>query len=204
MTQTLDFLFDFASPNAYLCHRVLPAFAARTGLTVNYQPVLLGGLFKATNNRAPFVAFADVPAKMQYEMLELRRFVARHRIPFAMNPHFPVNTLALMRGALAARDLGCFETYVEGMMHFMWEAPRKLDDPAVIADTLRELGLDAERILARSAEADIKQALLDGTAQAAARGAFGIPTFFLGDEMWFGKERLQDIEDHLNERKTND
>ena len=195
--RTLDFIFDFGSPNAYLCHKVLPDFAARTGLTVNYVPCLLGGIFKATGNKPPFMAFA--PVKMQYELLELKRFVRRHKIPYRMNPHFPVNTLALMRGAMVARDEGFLLPYVDGILRYMWETPRKLDDPAVFAQTLTELGFDAEHILRRSADEDIKQALADSTAAAVERGVFGIPTFFLGDEMWFGKERLRDIEEFLAE-----
>jgi 2-hydroxychromene-2-carboxylate isomerase len=192
-----EFLFDFASPNAYLAHRVIPGIEARTGVRFVYTPVLLGGLFKLTGNQAPMLAFANIPNKLAYDMLELRRFVARHNIPFALNPHFPVNTLALMRGAVAAEMDGVLPAYVEAGFHFMWEAPRKMDDPEVLASALREAGLDADHLLARAKDDDVKARLLSNTEAAAKRGAFGIPTFFVGTEMFFGKDRLRDVEDEI-------
>lgn len=192
------FYFDFASPNAYLAHRVIPGIEARTGARFRYVPVLLGGLFKLSGNQAPMVAFAGVPNKLAYERREMERFVARHGLTaFRMNPHFPVNSLAMMRGAVAAQAEGVFTPYVEAMFRFMWEEPRKLDDPAVLAATLAEAGLPAERLLARSADADVKARLLAETEDAHRRGAFGIPTFRLGDELYFGKDRLRDLEEAL-------
>lgn len=192
------FYFDFASPNAYLAHRVIPGIEARTGARFRYVPVLLGGLFKLSGNQAPMVAFAGVPNKLAYERREMERFVARHGLTaFRMNPHFPVNSLAMMRGAVAAEAEGVFAPYVEAMFRFMWEEPRKLDDPAVLAATLAEAGLPAERLLARSADADVKARLLAETEDAYRRGAFGIPTFRLGDELYFGKDRLRDVEEAL-------
>jgi 2-hydroxychromene-2-carboxylate isomerase len=192
------FWFDFGSPNAYLAHRVLPGIEARTGARFRYVPVLLGGLFKLTGNQAPMLAFAGVPPKLAYERLEMERFIARHGIAFQMNPHFPVNTLALMRGAVAAEAEGVFEAYVEAMFHFMWEEPRKLDDPAVLAATLAEAGLPADRLLARSAEHAVKDRLAANTQEAFARGAFGIPSFLVGGELWFGKDRLREVEEALS------
>ncbi|HMC91553.1 MAG TPA: 2-hydroxychromene-2-carboxylate isomerase [Allosphingosinicella sp.] len=192
------FWFDFGSPNAYLVHRVLPGIEARTGARFRYVPVLLGGLFKLTGNQAPMLAFAGVPAKLAYERLEMERFIARHRIPFQMNPHFPVNTLALMRGAVAAEAEGVFRPYGEAMFHFMWEEPRKLDDPAVLAATVAEAGLPADRLLARSAEQAVKDRLAANTQEAFARGAFGIPSFLVGGELWFGKDRLREVEEALS------
>lgn len=195
------FYFDFGSPNAYLAHRVIPGIEGRTGARFRYVPVLLGGLFKLTGNQAPMVAFAGVPNKLAYERREMMRFIARHGLTaFRMNPHFPVNTLALMRGAVAAEAEGVFEAYVEAMFRFMWEAPRKLDDPAVLAETLGEAGLPADRLLARAQEQPIKDRLAANTQQAFEKGAFGIPSFLVGDELYFGKDRLPDVERELSTR----
>lgn len=192
-----EFLFDFGSPNGYLAHRVIPQIEARTGEKFTYTPILLGGLFKLTNNQSPVMAYANIPNKLAYEMLELRRFVAKHGIAFQMNPFFPVNTLRLMRGAMAAALDGVLPQYVEAGFHHMWEAPKKMDDPAVWAEALTSSGLDAERLAARIGDDDVKAKLMANTEAAAKRGAFGIPTFFVGDEMYFGKDRLGDVEDAI-------
>ena len=194
---TVDFICDFGSPNAYLCHRVLPALAARTGAEFNYIPCLLGGIFKATGNQSPFTAFAGIRNKPQYDNLEMMRFVQKHRLPFRMNPFFPVNTLSLMRGAMAAVLEGQHVAYTEAMFHYMWEEPRQLDNPEVFRQTLSDAGFDAETILRRMADPEVKQALIDNTNAAVERGVFGIPTFFVGSEMWFGKDRLRDLEEYL-------
>ena len=194
-----EFLFDFASPNAYLAHRVLPQVEARTGVKFVYTPVLLGGLFKLTGNQAPMMAFAGIPNKLSYEMLELRRFIARYKLEaFQMNPFFPVNTLLIMRGAVAADMDGVLPQYTEAVFHHMWEAPKKMDDPAVVAEALTSSGLDAGRLLARAQEHEVKKKLMDNTDVAAKRGAFGIPSFFVGDELYFGKNTLRDVEDALS------
>lgn len=194
-----EFLFDFASPNAYLAHRVVPQVEARTGVKFAYTPVLLGGLFKLTGNQAPMMAFAGIPNKLSYEMLELRRFIARYKLEaFQMNPFFPVNTLLLMRAAVAAELDGVLPQYTEAVFHHMWEAPKKMDDPAVVAETLTSSGLDAARLLARAQEPEVKKKLMDNTDAAAKRGAFGIPSFFVGDELYFGKNTLRDVEDALS------
>ncbi|MGE0743354.1 MAG: 2-hydroxychromene-2-carboxylate isomerase [Hyphomonadaceae bacterium] len=194
----VEFLFDFGSPNAYLAHRVVPEIEARTGATFRYTPILLGGLFKLTGNQAPMLAFAGIPNKIAYEMLELRRFVARHDIgAFKMNPFFPVNTLLLMRGAIAAEMDGVLAAYVEAGFHHMWEAPKKMDDPAVWAEALASSGLDAERLLARSKDDDVKAKLAANTEAAAKRGAFGSPTFFVADDIYFGKNTLREVEEAL-------
>ncbi len=192
---TLQFLFDFGSPNAYLCHRVLPEMAQRCGLQVDYRPILLGGLFKLANNRSPMEAYAGIPLKMAYERLEMQRFIARHGLSkFKFNPHFPVNTLQLMRGAVAAQQLGCFEPYAEAAFAALWEQGLKMDDPAVVAQALGAAGLDAGALFEASQQPQVKAALLANTQNAFDRGAFGAPTFFVGDQMYFGKERLVDIE----------
>ncbi len=190
-----QFLFDFGSPNAYLAHKVIPAIEARTGARFTYVPILLGGLFKATGNSSPVQAFAAIPAKLAYMGAETRRFVARHGITdYRQNPFFPVNTLQLMRLAVAARAEGCFEPFVEAAFHHMWSQPKKMDDPEICRAALAESGLDVERLWAASQTAEVKQALIANTEDAARRGAFGAPTFFVGEEMFFGKDTLAEIE----------
>jgi 2-hydroxychromene-2-carboxylate isomerase len=198
MTKTVEFLFDFGSPNAYLSHRVVPAIEARTGVRFAYVPVLLGGLFKLTNNQPPAVAFGNIKNKLPYEMLETRRFITRHHLTaFVFNPHFPINTLQLMRGAVAAAADGRLPDYVEAVFQHMWERSKRMDDPNVFRAALLDSGLDADRLIARTRDQDVKDALLANTQRAFERGAFGIPTFFVGDEMYFGKDRLRDVEDEI-------
>jgi 2-hydroxychromene-2-carboxylate isomerase len=193
--KTMEFLFDFGSPNAYLSHRVIPAIEARTGARFIYTPVLLGGVFKATGNRSPMEAFAGIPAKLAYEALETRRFVARHGLAnFRLNPHFPVNTLGIMRGAEAARDLEVFAPYVEAVFAAMWEQGAKMDDPAVIGEVLAAAGLPARRLMALSQDRAVKDRLMTNTTAAVERGVFGSPSFFVGPELYFGKDRLGDVE----------
>ncbi len=197
MSGTIEFIFDFASPNAYLAYRVLPGVVARTGATLVLTPALLGGIFKATGNQAPMLAFADVRGKLNYEALELRRFVARHGLSrFRINPHFPVNSLLLMRGLLAA-GAALQAAYVEAVLVAMWEDGLPMADPAVVAGVLRSAGLDADDILTRAQSDAVKQALAVATQAVVTRGVFGIPTFFVGEEMFFGKERLGQLETYL-------
>jgi 2-hydroxychromene-2-carboxylate isomerase len=198
MARTLEFLFDFASPNGYLAYHALSPILARTGAKLEVTPVLLGGLFKATGNQAPMLAFANIKGKLDYDRLEIRRYIAKHGLTkFRMNPHFPVNTLMLMRGLVAARMLGKGDAYLEMGLAGMWEEGLKLDDVEVLAHCIASAGLDAKRILEDAQTPQIKQTLADLTAHAAERGAFGVPTFFVGEEMFFGKERLPQIEDEL-------
>ncbi len=195
---TVEFLFDFGSPNAYYAHKVIPGIEARTGAKFDYVPVLLGGLFKLTNNKPPMVAFGDVKGKMAYEMLETRRFIARHKLDkFQFNPNFPVNTLNLMRMAMAAKNDGILPQYVDAMFHHMWESPKKMDDPDVIRAALTESGFDAGKLIAASQTHEVKQDLMNNTEAAVARGAFGSPTFFVGDEMYFGKNTLGEVEEEI-------
>jgi 2-hydroxychromene-2-carboxylate isomerase len=199
VSKTIDFIFDFGSPNAYLAWKVLPGIAARTHAQVNVIPCLLGGLFKLTGNQAPMTAFGNVKGKLEYERLETQRFIAKHGLrDFRFNPHFPVNTLLIMRGLLAARRASVGEAYFEAVLKAMWEAGQKMDDPAVIAAVLGAAGLEAKAILDAAQDPDVKAELAANTNAAAARGAFGIPTFFVGDEIFFGKERLGQVEDELN------
>jgi 2-hydroxychromene-2-carboxylate isomerase len=195
---TVEFLFDFGSPNAYFCHRVLPALEQRTGVRVHYVPILLGGLFKLANNRSPIEAYAAIPNKVRYEYLEMQRFVAKHGLTaYRHNPHFPVNTLKIMRGAVAAQRLGCFEAYVEAVFVAMWEQQRDMADEAQIGAALAGAGIDAVALLAATQDAEVKQQLLANTQAAHDRGAFGVPTFFVGDEMFFGKDRLAQVEEAI-------
>lgn len=194
----VEFHFDFGSPNAYLSHRVIPAIEARTGAHFRYTPVLLGGVFKATGNRSPAEAFAGIRNKPDYERLETERFIRRHRIEgFVRNPFFPVNTLQIMRGAAAAEIDGGLERYVNAVFHHMWEAPKKLDEPDVLRDALTASGLDAEAVLARTRDPAVKGRLIANTEMSVSRGAFGSPTFFVGDAIYFGKDRLRDVEEAI-------
>ncbi|MFC4296085.1 2-hydroxychromene-2-carboxylate isomerase [Novosphingobium tardum] len=203
MTRTIDFYFDFGSPNAYLSYRVLPEIEARIGKVFVLKPVLLGGVFKATNNRSPMEAFAGIPAKLAYERKEMERFITRHALArFRMNPYFPINTLAQMRGAHAARRLGIFDQYVEAVMAGMWERQLGMGDPEVLAQVLNEAGLPAADLLRLSQEPDVKQSLVDETSNFVERGGFGIPTFFVVDEMFFGKDRLAQVEEAFIEHNA--
>jgi 2-hydroxychromene-2-carboxylate isomerase len=192
----VEFHFDFGSPNAYLAHLVIPEVERRTGTKFEYVPVLLGGVYKLTGNRSPAESLAGVRNKPDYERLETARFIKRHGIDkFRQNPFFPVNTLTIMRGAIAARKLGVFERYVDEIYRHMWSEPKKLDDPAVLRAALLESGFDAERFAALVQDADVKTRLLDYTERSVERGTFGSPTFFVGDEIFFGKDRLRDVEE---------
>jgi 2-hydroxychromene-2-carboxylate isomerase len=195
MSATIEFIFDFASPNAYLAYRALPPILERTGAQLLINPCLLGGIFKATGNVAPGVAFAAVKGKLDYEMLEFRRFIAKHGIDkFRFNPHFPVNSLMLMRGFLAAREAGVEADYLEMGLEGLWEEGLKLDDREVLARRMDAAGLNSASLLATAQTDRVKLKLADNTAAAVARGVFGVPTFFVGDEMFFGKDRLAQVE----------
>ena len=194
----VTFYFDFGSPNAFLSHRVIPSIEARTAARFDYVPILLGGLFKLTGNQSPMAAFAGVTHKLGYEALETRRFIARHEITdFAFNPHFPINTLHLMRGAVAAQELGLFEAYVDCIYNAMWTRGLDMGQSAVVAQALDKADLPAERLLELAQTPPVKQRLLDNTQAAFDHGAFGSPTFLIGDEIYFGKDRLRDVEEAL-------
>lgn len=198
MTLDLQFHFDFGSPNAYFVHRVIPDIEMRTGAHFAYVPVLLGGIFKATGNQAPMIAFAGIRNKLDYQSLEIRRFIQRYGTDaFRMNTHFPVNTLQIMRAAVAAEEEGVLPLYVETVFQAMWEKSLKMDDPAVIAATLNEAGLDAEKLIALSQTPEIKAKLAANTEATVARGTFGIPTIFVNDEIYFGKDTVRDVEEEI-------
>lgn len=194
----VEFLFDFGSPNAYLSHLVIPEIEKRTGARFVYLPILLGGVFKLTNNRSPAEAFAGVKNKPAYHRLETERFVRQHGITrYQHNPFFPVNTLMIMRGAMAARELGIFERYVDQVYRHMWAEPKKLDDPAVLRAALLESDLPADRLFELVQTAPVKEALMAETQRAVDRGTFGSPTFFVDDEIYFGKDKLRDVEEAI-------
>jgi 2-hydroxychromene-2-carboxylate isomerase len=196
--KTVDFIFDFGSPNAYLAGRVLPAIAGRTGAQINIVPCLLGGLFKLANNRSPMAAFGEVHGKLAYERLETARFIRAHGLSeFRFNPYFPVNTLLVMRGLVAAQHQGLAPTYMAAVSKAMWTDGRKMDEPEVVTGVLQTAGLDAKALLEATQDPAIKAALLTSTQACFERGAFGIPTFFVGSEMFFGKDRLGQVESEL-------
>ena len=195
------FLFDFGSPNAYLVHKVLPGIEARSGVAFEYVPVLLGGLFKLSGNRSPIETYAGVANRRAYDMLEIERFVAKHGLDrFKMNPHFPVNTLQIMRGAVAAQRLGCLAPYANAVFAAMWEQGLNMAEPEVIDRVLAEGGLDGAALVAASREPEVKTQLLANTQAAFEQGAFGAPTFFVGTEMFFGKDRLRDVEEAIGKQ----
>jgi 2-hydroxychromene-2-carboxylate isomerase len=194
----VEFHFDFGSPNAYLAHLVIPAVEERTGVKFEYVPVLLGGVFRLTGNRSPAESLAGIKNKPEYERMETERFIKRHGITsFRRNPYFPVNTLTIMRGAVAAQTEGVFERYVDEIYRHMWSQPKKLDDPAVLQAALIESGFAAGRFGELVQDPDVKARLLDNTQRSVARGTFGSPTFFVGDEIFFGKDRLRDVEEAI-------
>ncbi len=199
----VEFHFDFGSPNAYLSHKVIPAISTRTGVPFKYVPVLLGGVFKLTGNQPPMAANKGIKNKNEYMRLEMKRFLQNYAITqFQMNPHFPVNTVQIMRAAVAADLDGILPAYVDAVFHHMWEAPKKMDDAEVIRAALDASGLDGSRLLSRAQDQDVKDILLANTESSVARGNFGSPTTFVGSEMFFGKDRLRDVEDEITRRQA--
>ncbi len=198
MSVEAQFLFDFGSPNAYLSHLVIPGIAERTGVRFESVPVLLGGVFKATGNVSPAVSLRGIKNKPQYEDLEMRRFMARNDIrAFQANPHFPVNTLQIMRGAIVAQREGFFDRYVDEVFRHMWAEPKKMDDPEVIRAAFEESGIDADVVARGIQDPDVKAQLIANTEDAVRRGVFGAPSFFVGSELFFGKDRLRDVEEEI-------
>lgn len=198
----VEFHFDFGSPNAYLSHLVIPEIEKRTGVKFDYVPVLLGGIFKLTNNRSPAESLKGIRNKPEYERLEMQRFIRRHRITrFQSNPFFPVNTLRIMRGAIAARRLGVLERYADDMFRYMWAEPRKMDDLEVYRHTLAEAAFNADRFFELIETREVKDELLGNTQRSVERGTFGSPTFYVGDEIFFGKDRLRDVEETILQLK---
>jgi len=193
----VEFHFDFGSPNAYLAHLLVPQIEQRAGAKFEYVPILLGGVFKLTGNRSPAEKMAGIKNRLEYERLEMERFIRRHKLQFHWNPFFPVNTLLIMRGAVAAQIDGAFARYVDEVFRHMWAEPKDMDDPAVVSEALSSSGFDSAHLLARTPEADVKERLLKNTEASVVRGTFGAPTFFVGDEIFFGKDRLGAVEEEI-------
>ena len=191
--RTIEFFFDYGSPTAYLAYTQLPGIARRTGAKPVYRPMLLGGVFKATGNHSP----VTIPAKGVWMNADLKRFAARYGVPFAHNPHFPINTLNLMRGAVAADIEGRLVPYSDAIYRAMWVDRRNMEDPIVIGGVLREAGFDPAAMMAAIGTADVKDRLRLNTEEAVARGVFGAPTCFVGTEMFFGQDRLDFVEEEL-------
>ncbi|MGZ5891625.1 MAG: 2-hydroxychromene-2-carboxylate isomerase [Caldimonas sp.] len=195
MSRSVEYFFDFGSPTSYLAWTQLPKIAAETGAGIVWRPMLLGGVFKATGNASP----VSVPAKGRWMNADIARWAARYGVPFRFNPHFPINTLTLMRGAtgLQMRQPADFARYLDVVHRAMWEAPANLGDPAMLAAILAEAGVDADRFMALVADPQVKARLVATTEEAVARGVFGAPTFFVGDDMFFGQDRLDFVREAL-------
>jgi 2-hydroxychromene-2-carboxylate isomerase len=195
MTKSVEFFFDFGSPTTYLAYTQLPKIAADCGAEIAWRPMLLGGVFKAAGNTSP----VTVPAKARWMFEDMSRWARRYGVPFVMNPHFPINTLTLMRGAtgLQMRQPGAFAAYCDVVFRALWQLQRNLGDAEVLASTLTEAGLSAEAVAALVADAEVKVRLVATTEEAVARGVFGAPTFFVGGQMFFGQDRLDFVREAL-------
>lgn len=201
MSVEIDFIFDFGSPNAYLAHKAVPQALDGLDYTLNIVPCLLGGIFKLTNNKPPMMAFGGVKGKLDYTRVEILRHNRKYSITnFRFNPHFPVNTLLLMRGAIAAENAGQLENYVDAGLKAMWEDGLKMDDPEVFVSTMNDAGLDGAALITATQDQKVKDKLAANTQAAVDRGTFGIPTFFIGDEMFFGKDSLGYLRDEVERR----
>jgi 2-hydroxychromene-2-carboxylate isomerase len=195
MAKTLEFYFDVGSPAAYLAWTQVPRVAEATGAQVDYKPFLLGGVFQATGNRSPM----EVPAKGSYMLGDLQRFAERYGVAFRHNPHFPINTLTLMRGALALqmREPAKMKPYVDAVYRAIWVDAQDMNDPATVGAVLQQAGFDPRQLLALAADPEVKEKLKAVTQEAVARGVFGAPTFFVGNDMYWGQDRLDFVKEAL-------
>lgn len=193
----VDFIFDFASPNAYLCHKAIQNLEKTHNIKFNYVPCLLGGIMKLSNNQPPMVTLAEIPNKMKYEFdTAFNRFMREHRITkFKMNEHFPVNTISLIRGAIVAQKNNFFDAYVEIVLSGLWEQSLKLDSPEALHELLIKNDCHADVVIEGIAKEEIKEELIANTSEAVEKGAFGIPTFFVADEMFYGKDSLRELKE---------
>lgn len=197
MSTAIEFFFDVGSPAAYLAWTQLPQIAREAGAEIEYRPMLLGGVFQATGNRSPM----EVPAKGQYMQDDLQRHARRYGVPFRHNPHFPINTLALMRGAigLQLREPDRMVPFVDAVYRAIWVEARNMNDPATVAAVLQEAGFDPGRFQDLAADPAVKDALKAATGEAVSRGVFGAPTFFVHGQMFWGQDRLQFIKEALQQ-----
>ncbi len=194
MAHTLEFVYDFCSPNAFLAHKMLPGLAESRAVPFVRVPVLLSAVFKATNNQNPFQAFAENRQKSAYLTHDLHRFARRRGISFHMSPHFPLNTKFAMRGAMYAMGKPWESRYVDAVFDAIWVHGQKVDDVNVLADVLLEHDLPVRKIRAAIGDADTKQKLKEQTKAAVRKGVFGVPSIFVGSEMFFGKNSLSNVE----------
>jgi 2-hydroxychromene-2-carboxylate isomerase len=197
--QQIEFMYDFGSPNAYLVHKCLPEIASKTSAEIVFHPILIGGVFKATNNQPPMMAFANVPGKNEYMRVEMARFIERHQMPFQFNPNFPVNTLNVMRAAVFAQGKAWEVDYIDAVFDAMWVNGQNMSDLDVVSQVLGAANLPAEDIINAMQDPEIKSSLMDVTSAAVARKTYGSPTMFIGDEMFFGKDSLSDLEWRLSQ-----
>ena len=195
----LEFVFDFGSPNAYLVHKVVPEVERRLDTKVVYSPILLGGVCKATGNASPAVTLAGIKNKGEYQGIETKRFVKKYGLAssYAPNPHFPVNTLLMMRIAVSLQSSPSYQPFIECCFKAMWEDSKKMDEPEIVAEALTEAGLPAAELMDLAAQPDNKKKLIEVTETAVARGVFGAPSFLVGDELFFGKDKLRDAEEEF-------
>ncbi|MBX3548231.1 MAG: 2-hydroxychromene-2-carboxylate isomerase [Xanthobacteraceae bacterium] len=191
----LEFFFDFGSPTTYLAHTQMPVLAGRTGAEIVYRPMLLGGVFKATGNQSPAV----IPAKSKWMGRDMQAFARRYGVPFKYNPNFPINTMILMRGAVAMEKEGRLAPYVDAIFHAMWVEPQNMNDPQVIGGVLAKAGFEPKAMLAAIEDQSVKDGLRANTEEAVSRGVFGAPTFFVGEKMFFGQDRLDFVEEALRQ-----
>ena len=196
MNKTLEFYFDLGSPATYLAYTQLPSLCEQTGCQLIYQPMLLGGVFKATGNASP----ATIPAKGRYMFQDLARYARRYGVPFRLNPHFPINTLLLMRAVtgIQRQQPERFLDFIDCLFQAIWVDGRNLNDPATVAAVLSEHGFDPDTVLALTADEDVKAALKDNTEQAIRRGVFGAPSMFVDDQLFFGQDRLDFVREALS------
>ena len=198
----VDFIFDVASPNMYFCHKLIPDFKERTGVEFEYIPCLLGGIMKLSGNQPPFVAFAEIPNKNKYQFIEIERFIKQHQLKeFKFNSNFPMNTVQIQRGALAAIELGIFDEYLKIILEAMWEKNLNLADIDIFQSTLSENNIDAGSIMEIITSQDCKDKLIANTTDAVNRGAFGVPTFFFENQIFFGKDHLHQLEEYIYSNK---
>jgi 2-hydroxychromene-2-carboxylate isomerase len=193
----VDFIFDFASPNAYLCHKAIQNLEKTHDIKFNYIPCLLGGIMKLSNNQPPMVTLADIPNKLKYEFdTAFNRFMKEYNITkFKMNEHFPVNTISLIRGAIVAQKNDFFESYVEIVLSGLWEQSLKLDTPEALHELLNNNDCYPDLVIEGIAKDEIKAELIANTSEAVEKGAFGIPTFFVENEMFYGKDSLRELKE---------
>ena len=195
---TIKFIFDIASPNGYLCHKVIPDYEKKYSVRFDYEICLLGGIHKLSNNQPPMIANANIPNKFNYFDVEIKRFVEFHNLTkFCFNPNFPINTLTMQRGALVAQEDGYLIEYINSIAVGMWEDKKNMEDAEVLIDHLNKSGFNGEKIIEKTSDPEVKQKLIKNTEDAVNAGAFGVPTFFLNNQIFWGKEALREMTDYF-------